>query len=170
MSKVADADAAWDAVRLALGHDDVVVIEEGVQAREIEVAVLGVTSPEASVPGEIVPSKEFYDYDDKYVDDGAKLLVPAPLTAAEAAEVRALALQVFRVLRCEGLARIDCFYEEGRRGFLVNEANTMPGFTPISMYPRLWQASGVPYAELVDRLVALALERHARRSSRKRTG
>jgi D-alanine-D-alanine ligase len=125
--------------------------------------VLGNDHPRASVPGEIVPSHDFYDYEDKYVVDGAKLLVPAPLDANEAGEVRALALATFRVLRCSGMARVDFFYEQDGRGFLVNEVNTIPGFTPISMYPKLWDASGVGYAELIDELVRLAIERHAQR-------
>jgi D-alanine-D-alanine ligase len=128
------------------------------------VAVLGNDQPRASVPGEIVPSHDFYDYDDKYIVDGAQLLVPAPLGAGEADEVRALALSAFRTLRCSGMARVDFFYEPAGRGFLVNEINTIPGFTPISMYPKLWQASGVGYAELIDELIRLALERHAKRS------
>jgi D-alanine-D-alanine ligase len=115
------------------------------------------------VPGEIVPGHEFYDYEDKYLDDGARLLVPAPLDEREQTDVRRMALQVFSALRCEGMARIDFFYEENGRGFLCNEANTIPGFTPISMYPKLWQASGLSYPELIDELVRLALERHARR-------
>ena len=122
--------------------------------------MLGNTEPEASGAGEIVPGAEFYDYEDKYVTDGAQLLIPAPLTPEQTAEVRALAVRVFEVLRCDGLARVDFFFEEGGRGFLCNEANTMPGFTPISMYPKLWQAAGVTYAELIDRLVDLAIERH----------
>ena len=151
------------AIHVALTYDEWVVLEEAVAGREIEVAVLGNERPRASVPGEIVPGHEFYDYEDKYVDGGARLLVPAPLDDDESATVRQLALEVFRALRCEGMARVDFFYEEGRRGFLCNEANTIPGFTPISMYPKLWQASGVPYAALIDELVQLALERHRRR-------
>ena len=110
-----------------------------------------------------MPGAEFYDYDDKYVTDGAQLLIPAPLSAEQTDEVRALAVRVFQLLRGDGLARVDFFFEEGGRGFLCNEANTMPGFTPISMYPKLWQAAGVSYPELIDRLVELAVERHARR-------
>ncbi|MEO5724170.1 MAG: D-alanine--D-alanine ligase, partial [Ilumatobacteraceae bacterium] len=131
--------------------------------REIEVAVLGGRSPRASVAGEIVPGAEFYDYADKYVDGGSRALVPAPLTEAQSSEVRGLAVRVFEVLRADGLARVDFFFEERGRGFLCNEINTMPGFTPISMYPKLWQASGMSYPELIDELVALALQRHARR-------
>jgi D-alanine-D-alanine ligase len=151
------------AIDLALTYDEWVVVEEAVVAREIEVGVLGTIDPQASVPGEIVPGAEFYDYEDKYVTDGARLVIPAPLTPEQTAEVRALAVRVFQVLRGDGLARVDFLFEEGGRGFLCNEANTMPGFTPVSMYPKLWEASGVPYAELIDRLVELALERHGRR-------
>ena len=163
VSKAKSVEELGDAIEHAMTYDEWIVVEEAVIGREIEVGVLGGTYPEASGAGEIVPSAEFYDYEEKYVTDGAQLLVPAPLSAAETEEVRALALDTFRALRCDGLARIDFFFEEGGRGFLCNEANTMPGFTPISMYPKLWEAAGVPYAELIDRLVALAIERHTRR-------
>jgi D-alanine-D-alanine ligase len=126
--------------------------------------VLGNAQPRASVPGEIVSSHEFYDYEDKYIDDTCQLLVPAPLDEAVAAEVRALAIDAYRALRCEGMARVDFFYEERDRGFLVNEVNTIPGFTPISMYPKLWEASGLAYSDLIDELVRLAVERHDHRS------
>ncbi len=115
---------------------------------------------------EIVPGAEFYDYDDKYSGDGATLVVPAELPAGVAEEVRALAVVAAAALRAEGMARVDFFYEEAGRGLLVNEVNTIPGFTPWSMFPQLWAATGVPYDELVDRLVGLALERHERRSAR----
>jgi D-alanine-D-alanine ligase len=117
---------------------------------------------------EIVPAAEFYDYEDKYADGAAKTVVPADVSHDVAEEVRALALRTFTTLRAEGMARVDIFWEEGPggRGALVNEINTIPGFTPISMYPMLWQASGVSYPELVDELVRLALERHDRRSRR----
>jgi D-alanine-D-alanine ligase len=164
VSKATTVDELDAALDHALRYDDVAVVEEQVSGREIEVAVLGNDQPRASVPGEIVPSHDFYDYDDKYIVDGAQLLVPAPLGAGEADEVRALALSAFRTLRCSGMARVDFFYEPAGRGFLVNEINTIPGFTPISMYPKLWQASGVGYAELIDELIRLALERHAKRS------
>lgn len=163
VSKAKTVEQLRDAIDHALTYDEWVVVEEAVPGREIEVAVLGGTSPEASGAGEIVPSAEFYDYDDKYVTDGAQLLVPAPLTPEQTDEVRALAVRVFEVLRGDGLARVDFFFEEGGRGFLCNEANTMPGFTPISMYPKLWQAAGLSYPDLIDRLVALAIERHDRR-------
>src|SRR4029079_408587 len=148
---------------VALSYDEWIVVEEAVTGREIEVAVLGNLSPRASVPGEVVPGHEFYDYEDKYVDDGSQLLVPAPLAPAQADEVRAMAVEVFFALRCDGMARVDFFLEEAGRGFLINEVNTIPGFTPISMYPTLWQASGMTYAELIDELFRLAIERHARR-------
>ena len=163
VSKAKSRDALTQAVDLALSYDERVVVEEAIVGREIEVAVLGNEQPRASVPGEIVPGHEFYDYDDKYVDDGARLLVPAPLDEGDKATVQALALEVFRALRCDGMARIDFLFEEGGRGFLCNEANTIPGFTPISMYPKLWQASGLSYAGLIDELVRLAVERHGRR-------
>ena len=151
------------AIDVALRYDDTLVIEEAVTAREIEVAVLGNTAPETSVPGEILPGGEFYDCDDKYVPGAAKLAIPADLPAAAIAEVRDLAVDAFLALRCAGLARVDFFYEENGRGWLLNEINTIPGFTPGSMYPKLWDAVGLGYADLIDRLVVLAIENHRRR-------
>ena len=162
VTKAKTVEAVRDAIGIALSYDEWIVVEEAITGREIEVAVLGNLDPRASVPGEIVPGAEFYDYADKYVEDGSQALVPAPLTPAQTAEVQALALQSFAALRCEGLSRVDFFFEEGGRGFLLNEINTMPGFTPISMYPKLWIASGISYSDLIDELVRLALERHAR--------
>ena len=163
VSKARTVEEVRDAIALALTYDEWVVVEEAITGREIEVAVLGNLEPRASLPGEIVPGAEFYDYADKYVDDGSQTLVPAPLTADETAEVQALALRAFRTLRCEGLSRCDFFFEEGGRGFLLNEVNTMPGFTSISMYPKMWIASGMTYPQLIDELIRLALERHSRR-------
>lgn len=166
ITKATTFDEVVAGVDLALTYDEWVVVEEAVSpAREIEVAVLGNTEPRASIPGEIVPGAEFYDYADKY-EDGADALIPAALDAARTAEVQALAVRAFTLLRAEGMARVDFFYEEGGRGFLLNEINTIPGFTPISMYPKLWQASGLGYAELIDELVRLAVERHGRRRHR----
>jgi len=125
--------------------------------------VLGNRSVRCSVPGEIVPSREFYDYEDKYVGDGAQLIVPASLNTEEVAAVQRLTTVVFHTLHAEGMARVDFFYEEGGRGFLCNEINTIPGFTPISMYPKLWQATGLSYSQLLDELISLALERHGRK-------
>ena len=153
----------------ALRYDDHVLVEEAIVGREIEVAVLGNTLPRASLPGEIFPGAEFYDFDDKYVDSEADYRIPAPLTDSQTREVQALAIKAYEALRVDGMARVDFFFEETLdggpgRGFLLNEVNTIPGFTPISMYPKMWEASGLSYRELIDELVRLALERHDRRS------
>lgn len=175
VAKAKSLDEAIAAARAALAYDEWVLFEEAITGREIEVAVLGNREPRASVAGEIIPGREFYDYEDKYIGDGATLLIPAPLSESESNEVRNMALQVFRAVRAEGMARVDFFYEATRadgstgRGFLCNEINTIPGFTPISMYPKLWQASGVAYAELIDELIDLALERHERRAKFRNT-
>ncbi|GED96477.1 D-alanine--D-alanine ligase family protein [Gordonia crocea] len=157
------------ALKTALAYDDVLVIEEGITAREIEVAVLGNADPKASLPGEILPGSEFYDYEDKYVTGNAALQIPAHLPSSAIDEVRELAVRCYRALRCRGLARVDFFYEESYRdgpgrGWLLNEINTIPGFTPASMYPKMWEATGLSYSGLIDRLVELAIEAHARRS------
>jgi D-alanine-D-alanine ligase len=164
VTKVHDASELDDAVAEAVRYDEYLLVEEAIIGREIECGVLGNADPRASVPGEVVPSHEFYDFDDKYVDDGVQLLVPAPIPDDVAAEVRRLAIAAYQALRVDGMARVDFFYEEDGRGLLVNEVNTIPGFTPVSMYPKLWEATGVPYAELVDELVRLAIERRDRRS------
>jgi D-alanine-D-alanine ligase len=164
VTKAHDRAELEAALATAFGYDEHAVVEESVTGREIEVAVLGNARPKASIPGEIVPGNEFYDYADKYVTDGADLRIPADLSPDEVAAVQRLAVDAYRALRVDGMARVDFFYEEGGRGWLVNELNTIPGFTPISMYPKLWEASGLPYAELVDELVRLAVERHARRA------
>ena len=163
VSKANSIDEMRSAVQHALTYDEWVLIEEAVVGREIEVAVLGNVHARASVPGEIIPGNEFYDYADKYIGDGAQLIVPANLTAVEVEAVQHLALVIFHTLRAEGMARVDFFYEENGRGFLCNEINTIPGFTPISMYPKLWQASGMSYPALLDELIALALDRFSRR-------
>ncbi|MCX6532131.1 MAG: D-alanine--D-alanine ligase [Actinobacteria bacterium] len=163
VQKARSRDEIIAALVQAFEYDEWALIEEAITGREIEVAILGNESARASVPGEIIPSHEFYDYEDKYLIDGAKLLTPAPLTAKQTTEVQNLALNIFGVLRSDGMARIDFFYEENGRGFLCNEINTIPGFTPISMYPKLWQASGVSYSELLDQLIDLAIARHAKR-------
>ncbi len=163
VTRVADPAELSAAVELAGRYDDWVVVEQAVAGREIEVAVLGNESPRASVPGEIVTSREFYDYEDKYLGGGSRTVVPAELPDGAADELARLAVAAFEAMRCEGMARVDFFYETGGRGPLLNEVNTIPGFTPISMYPKLWAASGLGYPDLVDELVRLALERHARR-------
>jgi D-alanine-D-alanine ligase len=155
-------------IALAFDYDEWCVAEEAIVGREIEVGVLGDDPPEASAPGEIVPGDEFYSYADKYERDEAELLVPAPLSESEASEVQKLAIRAFEACRCEAMARVDFFFEDaaGGRGFIVNELNTIPGFTPISMYPKLWEHSGVSYPQLLDRLIELALARHQRRARR----
>ena len=157
------------ALEAAGQYDHTLVIEEAITGQEIEVAVLGNQNPEASVPGEIVPGAEFYDYADKYLTDGAKLLVPAEIPQSAADEARRLAVTAYRALRCEGMARVDFLYEPAGRGIMISEVNTIPGFTPISMYPKLWEASGLPYPQLIETLVALAVERFVRRRQRRRT-
>jgi D-alanine-D-alanine ligase len=161
-----------DDLRIALDeaarYDEWLIVEEAIEGREIEVAVLGNLDPRAALPGEIVPAADFYDYADKYEDGRAKLLIPAPLTPDQVAEVQGLAVQAFRSIGCEGMARVDFFLEETGRGFLLNEINTIPGFTPISMYPKMWEASGLAYPALIDELVALAIERHDRRADKRR--
>ena len=163
VSKVKTAEDLKTAAAAALQYDEWIVIEEAISGREIEVAVLGNDVARASVPGEIIPGNEFYDYEDKYITDGAALLVPAALTSDEIEAVQKLAIVIFHTLRAEGMARVDFFYEKNGRGFLCNEINTIPGFTPISMYPKLWQASGLSYGELLNELIDLAIERHSRR-------
>jgi D-alanine-D-alanine ligase len=161
ISKVKGAGELGAAMRLAADYDRKIVVEAAVpHAREIECAVLGNDAPEASVPGEIIPSREFYDYQAKYLDDDSRTVIPANLSPAQAAEVRRLAIEVFRAIDGAGMARVD-FLMDGKQGTLfVNEINTIPGFTTISMYPKMWAASGLSYAALLDKLIALAQERH----------
>lgn len=169
ISRVTDVSQMNDAVESALTHDRFVVFEEAIEGREIEIGVLGNRDLHLSVPGEIVPAGDFYDYDDKYHDGAAKLIIPAPMTDSELHDLREIARRTYRALRAEGLARVDVFLAADGRGFLVNEINTFPGFTPISMFPMMWEATGVPYSQLLDTMVALALERWAD-SPRRREG
>ncbi len=156
----------------ALEFDEWIIVEEAIAGREIEVAVLGDDPPVASVPGEIVPGDDFYSYADKYEAEAAQLLAPAPLTPDEVDAAQRVALAAFEACRLEAMARVDLFLEDAApdgspgRGFLVNEVNTIPGFTPLSMYPRLWEVSGLAYPALLDRLIELAIDRHARRARR----
>jgi D-alanine-D-alanine ligase len=169
VSKAATVEEIRDAIVLALTYDEMIVVEEAIVGKEIEVAVLGNLDPQAATPGEIVPGDDFYSYDDKYISDRSFAVIPAPIGDAALAAAKDLAIATFRALRCEGLSRVDFFWEDpsdpnGRgRGFLCNEVNTMPGFTPISMFPKMWISDGVSYPEIIDRLVELALERHGRR-------
>ncbi len=165
ISKAHDRKELCPAIEEAARFDRKIVIEEGVggkkqKAREIECSVLGNDDPKASVAGEIVPCKEFYDYDAKYLDEGSELVIPAKVTKTEMKKVQTLAIAAFQAVDCSGLARVDFLMDPKSRKIYVNEINTMPGFTAISMYPKLWEASGVSYRELIDRLIQLGLERH----------
>lgn len=144
----------------AAQYDRKVIVEQGLDAREIEVSVLGNDEPVASVPGEIIPSREFYSYAAKYIDNSSELLIPASLEPAQIEEIQRLAVTAFKVLDGSGLARCDFLVDRSTGQVFLNELNTMPGFTPISMYPKLWEASGLSYSELIDRLIELAIERH----------
>lgn len=162
ISKAHDAGELGGAIDLAAGYDRKIVIEQGVpEAREIEVAVIGNDEPEASVPGEIIPSREFYDYEAKYLDEGSRSVIPAELDADLTAEVRRQAIEAFRAIDGAGMARVDFLITRGSREIIVNEVNTIPGFTTISMFAKMWEASGVSYPQLLDRLLALARARHA---------
>ncbi|HEV8652903.1 MAG TPA: D-alanine--D-alanine ligase family protein [Actinomycetes bacterium] len=161
ITKVKTADDLAPAMEAALAHDGKVLVEQAVPARELECGVTGNDAPEASLVGEVVPGNEFYDFEAKYQDESLKLLIPAPVPDGVAAQVRHLAVRAFQALGCEGLARVDFFYEEAADRVLLNEVNTIPGFTPKSMFPLLWKASGLSYSDLVARLVDLAVERHA---------
>jgi D-alanine-D-alanine ligase len=168
ISKAKTAAELSAAMKLAAAYDRKIVIEAAVaDAREIECAVLGNDAPEASVPGEIISSREFYDYEAKYLDDSSKSVIPADLTPAQTAEIRQMAIAVFRAVDAAGMARVD-FLLEGRTGKVyVNEINTIPGFTTISMYAKMWAASGVSYPALLDRLIELAQQRHAEKQQLK---
>jgi D-alanine-D-alanine ligase len=166
VSKVKSLAELEPAVALAFTFDRKVIVEAGADVREIELSVLGNDAPEASVPGEIVPDREFYDYDSKYsAESRTRLLIPAPLDEEQVREARAIAARVFRAIDAAGYARVDLFLERKTGRFLVNEINTIPGFTSISMFPKLWEASGLPYADLLVKLVELGRARHRDRSA-----
>ncbi len=165
ISKAHNRKELGPAIEEAAKFDRKIVVEQGVggkkeKAREIECSVLGNDEPSASVPGEIVPGKEFYDYTAKYVDEGSQLIIPAKLTKSETKKVQDLAVAAFQAVDCSGLARVDFLMDSKTRKIYLNEINTMPGFTAISMYPKLWAASGLAYADLIDRLIQLGIERH----------
>ena len=176
ISKVHDRKELGPALDLASKYDRKLVIEQGVggksrrggqasRARELEVAVLGNDRPEASVVGEIIPGKEFYDYEAKYLSEGSVPVIPAPLTKAQTKQIRQMAVTAFQACDLSGLARVDFLMEpDGKRRIFLNEVNTLPGFTQISMYPKLWEATGIGYRDLITRLIELALERHAEKT------
>lgn len=165
VSKCVNRSDLLEGLMEAARYDRRVLIERGINAREIEVSVLGNDDPVASVPGEIIPGADFYTYDAKYHDDSSKLIIPAPLPFELSERTRQLALKAYRAIDCAGMARVDFLLEKDTGELFLSEVNTIPGFTRISMYPKLWQASGLPYADLVDRLVELALERKSERDN-----
>ncbi len=160
ISKVQSPKGFGPALKLAAEYDRKIIVERAVDAREIECSVLGNEHPEASLPGEVVPVNEFYDYEAKYLKEGSELIIPAKLRPRQTKRVQQLAVRAFQAIDCTGMARVDFLLDRRTAGLFVNELNTIPGFTPISMYPKLWEASGLPYPKLVDRLIELALERH----------
>ncbi len=160
ISKVKNRDSLVEAMDLAARYDRKILVEAHIDGREIEVSVLGNDEPIASLPGEIVPCNEFYDYTAKYVDDRSELKIPADLPAEMIATIRETAIKAYRALDCAGMARVDFFLERKTGRLVINEINTIPGFTSISMYPKLWEATGISYPELVDKLVELAIERY----------
>jgi len=163
ISKAHTPEELEQALALAAEYDRKIIVERSIVGRELECAVLGNDQPEASLPCEIFPSREFYDYDDKYLLDQARTKVPADLTPAKTDELRRLAVQCFQAVECEGMARVDFFLEAGTDKLYINEINTIPGFTSISMYPKMWEHSGVGFSALIDRLIELALERDRER-------
>ena len=166
ISKVHDRKELGPAIGVAAGYDRKIVIEEGVggskrKARELECSVLGNDQPQASIVGEIIPAAEFYDYNAKYIDEGSQPVIPARISKKQMQQVQEMAIRAFQAVDCSGLARVDFLMEPKSGKIYLNEINTMPGFTSISMYPKLWAASGIEYSQLIDRLIQLALERHA---------
>jgi D-alanine-D-alanine ligase len=163
ISKAHDRNELEDAMNIAAEYDRKILIERGIECRELECGVLGNDEPSASVVGEIIPSNEFYDYYAKYIDNKSQIIIPADLPQTTTEEVQRQAVQAFLALDLSGLARVDFFLEKGTGKIYINEVNTLPGFTQISMYPRLWSASGLAYTALLDRLIELAIERHTDR-------
>ena len=163
ISKVKSAESLEKALAEAAQYDNKIVVERGIDGREFECAVLGNLDPVCSVPCEIIPSREFYDYDDKYLLDTARCELPAKLTAEQTAEMQRLASECFRATGCEGMSRVDFLLERETGKLYINEINTIPGFTSISMYPKMWEYSGIPFSMLLDKLIELAIERQKRR-------
>jgi len=164
VSKVHDRSELAPALDLAASYDRKMLAERAVNAREIECSVLGNDDPIASVPGEIIPCREFYDYKAKYIDGRSELIIPAPLSPEMTKRVQELSIKAYLAIDCAGMARVDFLLDRDSGQLYIGELNTIPGFTPISMYPKLWEASGIGYSELIDRLIELALERHADKS------
>lgn len=165
ISKAHDMAELEAALQLAAEFDRKIIVERGVEGREFECAVLGNENPAASVPCEILPSKEFYDYEDKYLLNLAKVELPAKLSDEDTAEMRRLAVACYEAVGCEGMGRVDFLRETSTGQIFINEINTIPGFTSISMFPKMWEYTGIPYRDLLDRLIELALERHAQKKA-----
>jgi D-alanine-D-alanine ligase len=160
ITKAIDRDSLRRGIEEAAGYDRRIVVEQGIDAREIEVSILGNDDPAASVPGEIVPSKDWYDYEAKYLGGESRILIPAPIEPALADQVREMGIRAFKAIDGAGLARVDFLLDRASGALYLNEVNTMPGFTAVSMYAKMWEASGLSYSRLLDRLIELALERH----------
>ena len=167
MTKVHAHDELAPGLNLAAEFAQKILVEQSINAREIEISVLGNHDPQASIPGEIVPHREFYDYAAKYLEQGTQLLIPAKLTAAQIKKFQKYAVEAFQALELSGMARVDFFLDKDNGKIYLNEVNTIPGFTSISMYPKLWEASGIPFTQLIDKLIALALEQHAEKARTK---
>ncbi len=165
ISKAADHKQLEEAIATAAQFDRKIIVERAIAGREFECAVLGNGDPQTSVPCEVIPSKEFYDYEDKYILDKARCIVPAPLDEQKTAEMRRIARDAYLAMGCEGMARVDFLMEGASGKLMINEINTIPGFTSISMYPKMWEHAGLPLPKLVDRLIELALERHKSRQA-----
>jgi D-alanine-D-alanine ligase len=165
ISKVKNCAELEAALDLAGQYDRKILVERGITGREFECSVLGSEQPLAAVPCEVIPSRDFYDYEDKYLLDAAKLIVPAPLAPEQTAEIQRLAVAGYQAVECEGMARVDFLMESATGKLYINEINTIPGFTSISMYPKMWEAAGVPFGQLLDRLIELALDRHRTRQA-----
>lgn len=163
ISKANNGEELKKAVELAASFDRKIIVERGIQGREFECSVLGNETPEAAIPCEILPSQDFYDYDDKYLLDKAKTVLPADLTPEQMKEMRRLAVECYKAVECEGMARVDFLMEGATGRIYINEINTIPGFTSISMYPKMWEYAGLPMPKLIDRLIELALERNERK-------
>jgi D-alanine-D-alanine ligase len=162
-----DGEQIHSALQDAFQYDAKILIEQGIKGRELECSVLGNTNPKASLPGEIIPHRDFYDYKDKYIEGKTSFKIPAELPRDVTEKVQHMAIAAFRAIDCSGMARVDFFLQEGTEKLFLNEINTIPGFTEISMYPKLWEVSGISYPQLLDKLIDLGLEQH---KNKKREG
>ncbi len=160
ITKVKDYSEIESALETAFRYDRKILIEEGIAGRDLECSVLGNDNPRASLPGEIIPYREFYDYRDKYVEGKTRFAIPATLPSCITEEIQKISIQAYKIIGCSGMARVDFFYQEKTKDLFLNEINTIPGFTKISMYPKLWEVSGIPFPKLLEKLIELGLERH----------